>query len=571
MTSSESENEFEGTEKWSRFETNKQFDLNSSQKMIVKRKSIDEVDTGAKIHLYSSPSPSSSLLVQSLLKQLCKLVEKDPIKSAEMYNAMCKKLHEFRMIDETYERSEFENIRATYEAAIATFVKVAKEKSQINEFSVVEWPLNDDKQSQQQMLDSLSRYHRDFTELEKISSGGFGDVFKARNNLDKEVYAIKKILIRSTSVKNILSHLREVKTFASLNHINVVPFKSSWIEPLILYEPENRLNDEESWLSKSESTNIRITKSNNSSLRLQSNDSFTIDFEYSENHQKERSVLSSIISQEESRSHLERLRKLDLSNGTSFNSHAIVPHVTLAWSILFIQMKLCQKTLRNFLDERNEHDCFRSYYETFNLRADNLDYTALAIFKQICNGLEYIHSKSIVHHDLKPANVFVSFEESDNRVLFQLGDFGLACPLDNNEITASHNGVGTRLYAATEQLEGRICSKKSDVFSLGVILIELILKCTTMMECFQKVENIKKGELIAEIEPDICKLISKMLNRKYEARPDVSELKGMVRHLMDHSSDEVARLKHIIEDKDKQIDNLMEEVARLKTQLSKES
>jgi serine/threonine protein kinase len=111
------------------------------------------------------------------------------------------------------------------------------------------------------------------------------------------------------------------------------------------------------------------------------------------------------VSREESHSQLEQIRKLStLSNGSS-HSLAIVPRVTLAWSVLYIQMKLCQKTLRNFLDERNENDCFKTYYESFNLRADNLTFSALSIFKQICNGLQYIHDRAIVHHDVKPGKM----------------------------------------------------------------------------------------------------------------------------------------------------------------------
>ncbi|KAG5672335.1 hypothetical protein PVAND_002469 [Polypedilum vanderplanki] len=571
MTSSDSESEVENSLAWSKLETNKEFDVKSNQKMIVKRNSsTDEIDTGRNNRLFNlTPSISCSLLVQSLLKQLCSFIETDQVKSSDMYAKICKKLHEFRMIDESYERSEFENIRASYEAAITALVNVTKETSQNNEMNLVEWPLKNDKRALE-----WSRYHRDFIELEKISSGGFGDVYKAMHNLDNNIYAIKKILIKSTSVKNILSHLREVKTFASLNHINVVPYKSCWLEPLISYEQEKTIYDDESWTTKSESTtNIRITKSNDNSLRLQTNDSFSINFEYSENHQSEqvKSADSSIMTNGESHSQVERLRKLNLSksNGSTY-SLAIVPHVKLAWSVLYIQMKLCQKTLRNFLDERNEHECFKKYYENVNLRSDNLTYTALSIFKQICNGLEYIHSKSIVHHDLKPANVFVSFEKSNNKVTFSIGDFGLACPLDNNEML-SHNGIGTRLYAAKEQFEGRICSKKSDIYSLGVILIELLLPCKTVMECFKKVEKIKKGELLPEIEANLCKLIGRLLSQRAELRPDVSELKSLIRHFMDNTSDEVARLKNIIEDKDKQIDDLMQEIRNLKKQLSKET
>ena len=76
-----------------------------------------------------------------------------------------------------------------------------------------------------------SRYHREFQEISFIAAGGFGNVFKALHRLDGTEYAIKKIKVRSSRVKNIMQHLEEVKTLAKLNHTNIVSYKGAWIEP----------------------------------------------------------------------------------------------------------------------------------------------------------------------------------------------------------------------------------------------------------------------------------------------------------------------------------------------------
>lgn len=78
-------------------------------------------------------------------------------------------------------------------------------------------------------------------------------------------------------------------------------------------------------------------------------------------------------------------------------------------------------------------------------------------------GLKYIHSRGIVHHDIKPSNIFISAEGCN--LLVQVGDFGLACPLQ----CVSHGFArGTPLYAAPEQLAGR-CDPK--VMSLIIVFL----------------------------------------------------------------------------------------------------
>lgn len=460
------------------------------------------------------------------------------------------------MIDNSYERPEFEGIRIQYTAAIESLIKVIKESALPiqrleavplrNEFNKLEW----------------SRYFNDFTELDKISQGGFGEVFKARHKIDNHIYAIKKILINSEHVNTVLSHFKEVKTFASLNHLNVVAYKSCWLEPLIFYQPKVTFDEyDESAMTDMSDDHVRVTRSDKDSLRLEMSDSsFEIAFQHSQgNTESERT---------ESRSQIEALRKLHSTQVG--DNHGLIPHVEIAWSVLYIQMKLCQKTLRNFLDERNGYSDFLQFYNENNLKGDSPNAIALNIFSQICSGLEYIHSKQIVHHDLKPSNVFISYDH--DVPVFQLGDFGLACPLEDNKITR-HDGFGTRLYAAKEQIEGKICTKKSDIYSLGIIFIELISKFITVMECAKKVDCIKKGEKIDDIDTTLCQMISKLLNVNYDRRPCISDLRQEIKMLLE--SDEITKLKNVIVAKDKEIEwrdreieELRDEIAKLKRQLS---
>lgn len=83
-------------------------------------------------------------------------------------------------------------------------------------------------------MSELSRYRREFQELNFIAGGGFGKVFRALHRLDGTEYAIKKIIVSSKCMKTIEQYLNEVKTLAKLNHANIVPYKAAWIESTFL-------------------------------------------------------------------------------------------------------------------------------------------------------------------------------------------------------------------------------------------------------------------------------------------------------------------------------------------------
>ncbi len=107
---------------------------------------------------------------------------------------------------------------------------------------------------------------------------------------------------------------------------------------------------------------------------------------------------------------------------------------------------------------------------------------------QLCEALAYIHQHGLIHRDLKPSNVMV-----DEDRIVRLMDFGLAKYLaDDAAVTAGGRLVGTFRYMAPEQILGEQLDARTDLYSLGVILYELLsgrppFEAKTPYELWQKV------------------------------------------------------------------------------------
>ncbi|XP_026469759.1 eukaryotic translation initiation factor 2-alpha kinase 1-like, partial [Ctenocephalides felis] len=467
----------------------------------IEYKSSGNVHPAVKSEIISFQSKFStpiSLLVESLVQQLCKLLEQDDSRATDLYHTICRKLHQMNLIDETYSMGEFEVMRSQYQNALYQLVTVARGSDLPIKSSI--WPL-----SQSAALE-WSRYYREFDEINFIAGGGFGKVYKARHKLDGLDYAIKKVCIKSSIVGNVMAHLSEVKTLASLNHTNIVSYKAAWLEPF-LGNKDCKLTLKDETNSESDSTIPSQLHTN-----LTENSSSSIYFEDPE-------------SLEESENNHQNLTEKSCKQVCMYNSQFDLKtnkFVDLKWATLYIQMSLCQMTLRQWLDQRNKSDIDK-FYMHYNSVKECIQYISLPhpdsndsnllhikividILKQLSKGLSYIHSKGIVHHDIKPSNIFIGY--SDGSINIQLGDFGLACPLKK---VHTDNGLGTPLYAAPEQLRGE-CDIKSDVYSLGIVMLELLQPFNTEMERIENLKALSNGIIDEDIKKSYPELTNLLLN-----------------------------------------------------------
>src|SRR4030095_4756826 len=101
--------------------------------------------------------------------------------------------------------------------------------------------------------------------------------------------------------------------------------------------------------------------------------------------------------------------------------------------------------------------------------------TASAILIQICRGLQEAHSQGIIHRDLKPENIVLQ-SRSDRADWVKIVDFGLAQLLEGRQQRLTYEGsvVGTLQFIAPERLRDSPANERSDIYSLGVILFEML-------------------------------------------------------------------------------------------------
>jgi serine/threonine protein kinase len=209
---------------------------------------------------------------------------------------------------------------------------------------------------------------------------------------------------------------------------------------------------------------------------------------------------------------------------------------------LYIQTQFCMgQTLLQYINQPS-----RASSSAVNMR----------IFAQIISALAHAHKLDIIHRDLKPANLFITTRSDINAqdiaelqrkganfidlsevFVIKLGDFGLAVEnienqgnqrdLGGNKQGNGKVAVGTRSYAAPEQLCGAQSSAASDIYSAGIILFELYNKFGTQMERLQALSALRKGELSSGFVskwPQESRIILSMCQDRPNQRPTAYEL-----------------------------------------------
>src|ERR671938_475975 len=143
---------------------------------------------------------------------------------------------------------------------------------------------------------------------------------------------------------------------------------------------------------------------------------------------------------------------------------------------------------------------------------------ALEIAIQVARGLGFAHEQGLIHRDVKPQNVILN---GDGRA--KVTDFGIARSLDVQGVTQSGAVLGTSNYIAPEQASGRPVDQTTDVYSLGVVLYELLTgEVPFPGESFVAVAMQHVSEpppSLLEVRPDVPVRVAHAVDRPFEKDP----------------------------------------------------
>ncbi|XP_056151582.1 eIF-2-alpha kinase GCN2 [Lampris incognitus] len=360
----------------------------------------------------------------------------------------------------------------------------------------------------------FSRYYNEFEELQLLGKGAFGAVIKVQNKLDGCYYAVKRIQVNPAS-KQFRRIKGEVTLLSRLNHENIVRYYNAWIErhetpttgvlsltdssesrgtadqrpqgrgPLPevneLGLPDNvednapppALASSVEWSTSIErSSSIKCSRHESSEDEDDEEDVFCASFLPSGSDSGSDIIFDNGDESTDDLSEAEPSKRPSTNTTESADSDR-APFIA---HYLYIQMEYCEKsTLRDTIDQGLYQDNSRLW----------------RLFREILDGLAYIHEQGMIHRDLKPVNIFL-----DSQDHVKIGDFGLATDhpatnmaADKLEVEESGFGVmtkpdptdnmtgmvGTALYVSPE-VQGNTkatYNQKVDLFSLGIILFEM--------------------------------------------------------------------------------------------------
>jgi serine/threonine protein kinase len=145
----------------------------------------------------------------------------------------------------------------------------------------------------------------------------------------------------------------------------------------------------------------------------------------------------------------------------------------------------------------------------------------LRIMEQTCSALQFAHERNVIHRDIKPANLMLTPDDT-----VKVTDFGTAKILQFGTVQQTAHVMGTPSYMSPEQVKGRAVDGRSDIFSLGVMLYEMVTgekpfpgqNITTVIYKIVNEDPVPPRQIDPSIHPGISAVIMKALVKEPDQR-----------------------------------------------------
>ncbi|XP_075686369.1 eukaryotic translation initiation factor 2-alpha kinase 1 isoform X2 [Rhinoderma darwinii] len=561
----------------------------------------------------------NQLLLVSLVEHLCYVHEQNPHRSKHLFRLLCQTFTRMGLLTPFAFSDEFSTVRLQHSTAITELLRAAKRHMYKEEITNGDFNVHLNRAKDVLAEAQTSRYLKEFEEIAQLGKGGYGKVYKVRNKLDGQFYAIKKILIKKVSRRDCKKVLREVKVLAGLHHPNIVGYNTAWMEHV--QPPNSKCKPIPTLPAIKDSSNPKSEENNKEMQSVESSEASIVFADSTDENQSVNRASQSINMASVDKDKYSAESKIknysmsdinpcgnkdtnanvrsysnvcprdrcpfnsedDLDEGSDSSCDEECPqkelclhqHFEIQYHLmLHIQMKLCERSLWDWIEERNER------YRKGRDSAKCFDFvdvrSALSIFSQLLEGVTYVHSMGVLHRDLKPRNIFLQGPDPHVRI----GDFGLACrdilqhsdswlKKDGTNDSAHTSGVGTCMYAAQEQLKGSHYDFKSDMYSVGVILLELFHPFWTEMERNEVLTALSSAIISESFEtqwPVQSKYVKLLTSADCSLRPSAEEM--LKSELFRERENAIQDLQQKVLDLEEENDRLKKSLELLQGQIS---
>ena len=218
---------------------------------------------------------------------------------------------------------------------------------------------------------------------------------------------------------------------------------------------------------------------------------------------------------------------------------------------------LCHQNIVSIYDvlqEEDNHYIIMEYIEGLTLkqlikkRGKLTVSEVIDIMLQLTNGLAHAHESMIIHRDIKPQNILIL-----PNGLVKIADFGIAASLNESEMTQTNSVMGSVYYLPPEQASGTMTTLKSDIYSLGIVMYELLtgklpfkgenaveIAMKHINDVFPSVREFN-NQVPQSLENIVLKATAKNVKNRYDS---AMEMKHDLEHALDPENENNAVIRH---------------------------